>query len=134
MEKGRPTKYTNELAETICNRIANGESVRSIGRDDTMPVASTIFDWALHNDDFSEQYIKAKEIGAEVEAEEMDEIAINEEDVARAKLRIETKKWNLSKKLRKRFGDNVDVTTGGEKLPSPILNVIPTNNSNEQDN
>ena len=113
---GRPTIYTEKLANTILTRIATGESVRSIGRDDSMPVASTIFDWALHNEIFSEQYDKAKRIGAEIESEEMDEIAITEEDVARAKLRIDTKKWNLSKKLRKRFGDNVDITSGGEKL------------------
>lgn len=133
MAKGRPTIYSKELADAICERIANGESVRSIGRDETMPNASTIFDWALFNKDFSEQYVKAKEIGAEVEAEEMDEIARTEEDVARAKLRIDTKKWNLSKKLRKRFGDNVDVTSGGETLPTPILNVIRPNNSNAED-
>lgn len=30
---GRPTKYTKELADTICERLAMGESMRTIAKD-----------------------------------------------------------------------------------------------------
>ena len=108
MAGGRPTIYSEELATKICKRIAEGESVRRIALDDDMPNASTIHAWVLDNEEFSKQYDRAKSIGAEVESDEMDEIAIEEQDVQRAKLRIDTKKWNLSKKLPKRFGDKIN--------------------------
>ena len=117
---GRPSKYTKQLALDICSRISEGESVRSIALDDDMPMASTIHLWVLEDrEGFSVQYEEAKSIGAEVESDEMDVIAKDEGlDVQRAKLIIDTKKWNLSKKMPKRFGDNkaVDLTTGGEKI------------------
>lgn len=119
MPVGRPTIYTEELATQICSRIATGESVRSIAKDDKMPNASTIHAWVLDNDSFSKQYVRAKEIGAELEAEMIEEIAWDESlDVQRAKLITDVKKWNLSKKLPKRFGDKqfVDHTTKGDKI------------------
>jgi hypothetical protein len=115
--EGRPSKYNAELAAKICERISKGESIRSIGRDPDMPEANTIFEWSIHKDEFYVQYVKAKEAGAEIEAEECEEIARDESiDVARAKLIVDTKKWNLSKKLPKRFGDKIDITTAGESL------------------
>lgn len=113
----RPTKYTKELATDICARIAEGESVRSIAKDPEMPMASTIHLWVLEDrEGFSEQYAEAKQIGAEVESEEMDEIAKEHEDIQRAKLIIDTKKWNLSKKMPKRFGDKMDLTSDHKPL------------------
>lgn len=118
---GRPSIYSEELAAKILARIATGESVRSVSRDNEMPAMSTIFDWAINNTTFSEHYARAKQIGAEIEAEEIEEIArdINT-PVDRAKLIVDTKKWNLSKKLPKRFGDKNTLVTedeGGKTMP-----------------
>lgn len=123
---GRPTKYTKKLAETICARISEGESVRKIAMDSDMPNASTIHAWVLDNEVFSKRYAIAKAIGAEVESDEMDNIARTEKDVQRAKLIIDTKKWNLSKKLPQRFGDKNTVVTEdkeGNQMPIPIIQV-----------
>lgn len=133
MKVGRPTTYTEELATKICSRIAEGESVRSIARDNDMPNASTIHLWVLDNESFSKQYDKAKSIGAEVEADEIEEIARTMEDIQRAKLVTDVKKWNMSKKFPRRFGDKMDVTTGGEKLPTPIYGGISGHNGNKED-
>lgn len=117
MAGGRPTTYNDKLSKEIIKRISSGESVRSISRDNDMPNASTIHAWVLENDEFSKQYVKAKQIGAEIEAEEIDEIARDEDiDVSRAKLIIDTKKWNLAKKLPNRFGDKMDVTSDGKAI------------------
>lgn len=122
---GRPTIYSKELALKICARIAEGESVRSISLDDDMPNASTIHSWVLDNEVFSKQYEQAKSIGAEVESDEMDEIARNEEiDVNRGKLIIDTKKWNLSKKLPKRFGDKLDLDPNNKGLQPLLVQII----------
>ena len=133
---GRPTDYTVELGTEICARIASGESVRSIVKDNAFPSSSTIFRWLLDEDKkgFWEQYEKARNIQAEQLFEELLEIADNEEkDVMRNRLQIDTRKWYLSKVLPKKFGEKLDLTTKDKELPTPIINVLP-NHSNEQDN
>jgi len=74
---GRPTTYSPELSLKICSRIAEGESVRTIVKDEEMPSSSTIFRWLLDEDkkDFWEQYEKARNIQAELMFEELLEIA-----------------------------------------------------------
>lgn len=129
----RPSDYTSELAEAICLRLAEGESLRSICRDDVMPDKATVLRWIARHDVFRDQYVRAKEQGAEALAEEMFEIAddgsndwmeqldsegeaigykLNGEHVQRSKLRIDTRKWYLSKILPKKYGDRIqqDVT------------------------
>lgn len=131
----RPTTYTQELATQICARIAEGESVRSIVRDKEMPSSSSIFRWLLDEDkkEFWEQYEKARNIQAELMFEELLDIADDEEkDVMRSRLRVDTRKWYLSKVLPKKFGDKLDVTTKDKELPTPLLYVIRDNNSDAQ--
>ena len=112
----RPTKYTEDLARKICEFIAEGMSVRELCTHDAIPNASTIHAWVLDNEEFSKQYARAKGIGAEIEFEQLDDIAKNEEDVQRARLMIDTKKWALSKKIPKKYGDKMDVTSDGKAM------------------
>ena len=123
MTAGRPTDYTQELATSICSRIAEGESVRSIVRDKEMPSSSTIFRWLLDEDkkEFWEQYEKARNIQAENMFEELVEIADrSEQDVMRDRLRVDTRKWYLSKVLPKKFGDKVDLTSDGRAVQNIV--------------
>lgn len=143
MEAGRPTIYTDELGVEICKRIAEGESIRSIVKDDKMPSSSTIFRWLLDDEKkiFWEQYEKARNIQAELMFEELLEIAddgqndwvekeykdgssyvtLNTEHFGRSRLRVDTRKWYLSKVLPKKFGDKLDLTSGNKPIPAPIL-------------
>lgn len=41
--------------------------------------------------------------------------------------------WKLLSKLEDGYKDKLDVTTGGEKLPTPILGYVPTDNSSTED-
>lgn len=125
---GRPSDYTDELAELICLRLAEGESLRSVCRDDGMPSKQAVLRWLARNEQFRAQYVRAKEEGAEAIAEEMFDIAddgtndwmekldkdgeaigyqLNGEHVQRSKLRIDTRKWYLSKILPKKYGDRI---------------------------
>jgi hypothetical protein len=135
--KGRPTKYTEDLGTEICCRLANGESLRSICRDSKMPSRPTVLTWLLDTKkkDFLDQYEASRNIGISELFDQLIDIADTGEDVARDRLRVDTRKWYLSKVLPKVYGDKIDLTTDGKELPSPIiqLNVQP-NNSNEQDN
>lgn len=106
---GRPTIYNEELAQKILQRLKQGESARSIARDPDMPHQSTIFDWAIFHPIFSVQYNEAKDVGLEVRAEEIEEIANTMPDIQRAKLVTDVMRWNMSKLKPKRFGDRLDI-------------------------
>ncbi len=155
MEKGRPTIFNQELATKICDRIALGESTRTILKSEDMPASSAFYRWLTEEDkkDFKEQYEKACNARAELMFEELLEIAddgtndwmkknnkdgstftvIDSEHIQRSRLRVDTRKWYLSKVLPKKYGDKLDLSTLGKELPTPILggitNEIQRNNS-----
>jgi hypothetical protein len=134
-KNGRPTIYTDDLGTKICTRIANGESIRTMVKGKDMPSSSTIFRWLLDEEykSFWEQYEKARNIQAELMFEELIEIAdAKEADVMRDRLRVDTRKWYLSKIVPKKYGDKVDVTSGGKPMPLLNLNVL-RDDSNKED-
>ena len=102
---GRPSKYSEELADAICTRLAQGESMRSVCRDDDMPVMDTMWRWIREKEDFSEQYARAKQESADAIIEDILDIADEGEDVARDRLRIDARKWVASKLKPKKYGD-----------------------------
>jgi hypothetical protein len=118
---GRPTKFTQELADTICERIMNGESLRSIVTDEGMPNRSSVHKWLAENKAFSDQYARAKDNQADTLADEIMFIADNAEDVQKARLQVDTRKWIASKLKPKKYGDKLDMTTGGQKLEGLVI-------------
>ena len=59
---GRPTIFTETLAAKICQRIADGESIRAICSDPDMPSTTAIFRWIANGkyDGFRQLYEKGK--------------------------------------------------------------------------
>lgn len=111
---GRPTIYSDELAKEICMSIAKGKSVRHICKPEDMPAMSTIFLWLLDNDEFSEQYARAKTIQAMVMEEDIIEIVDGDGDVQRDKLRAETRKWLMTKLAAKKYGEKIQQEITGK--------------------
>lgn len=141
-ERGRPCLYTPEIAESLCTRLAQGESLRAICRDPDMPHESTVRSWALNlkgdYTEFATQYAMARRIGFESMADDLIEIAddseqdmietesgprMNSEFVARSRIRIDTRKWMLSKVLPKIYGDKLTLA-GDEDAPLKTVNRI----------
>lgn len=120
---GRPTDYTKDLADNICERLSLGESMREIARDESMPAMSTLFKWRREIAEFSEQYERAKAEQADAFEDMMLETARTEKDVQRARLIVDTMKWTASKLKPKKYGDKVDVTSNGESVVQFINNV-----------
>lgn len=141
----RPSKFSQAVADTICLRIAEGESLRAICSDDDLPVCSTVFKWLNERKEFAEQYARAREEQADFYAEQIIEIADEEvtmvkrskhsggapeddtEDnevevafdptaVARNRLRVDARKWYASKVAPKKYGDKLAVG-GADDLP-----------------
>lgn len=118
MSTGRPSKYSEKAADEICARLAEGESLRAICRDDHLPSESTVRQWALEDrEGFSARYTQARDIGLDCLADEVLEIADSgSDDVARDRLRFDARRWHLSKLAPKRYGEKVEVA-GDQQNP-----------------
>lgn len=118
----RPSKFTQKLADIICERIADGESLRLICQSDEMPARSSVFKWLSENKTFSDQYARAREAQADLLADEILSISddaardtidtengerANNEWIARSRLRVDARKWLASKMAPKKYGDKV---------------------------
>lgn len=140
-KKGRPTTYTQSLADEMCEYIASGYSMRKVCEMDKMPAMSTFFKWLREHDEFSKQYARACEERTEAMAEDIldiaddgtndtklitgkngDEYYVTDNDVIqRSKLRVDTRKWLMAKMKPKKYGDKIDMTSDGKALPTPII-------------
>jgi hypothetical protein len=136
---GRPSSFTQEVADAICLKLAEGLSLRTICLAEDMPSATSVFRWLADDSrtDFREQYARAREAQAERLAEEILTIAddgtadwtvgergqevLNAEAVARSRLRVDARKWLASKLAPKKYGEKIAVG-GADDLP-PVRSV-----------
>lgn len=110
MPAGRPSDYSAEVTSKILNRLAEGESLASICRIDEMPSYQTVYEWKQRHPEFAEKYAEARNVGLDHLADKLIDIADfeNEADTLRARLRVDTRKWYLSKLAPKRYGDRLE--------------------------
>lgn len=129
---GRHTKYSEQLAEKICERISTStDRLRKICSELGIDY-SNVKRWLLKYPEFRAQYSTAKELQADEIFDEMLEIAdddsddsiyvetqdkdgqgakrvMNSEFIQRSKLRVETRFKIASKLAPKKYGDKVEV-------------------------
>jgi hypothetical protein len=74
-KRGRPSNYSAEIASTICDRLAEGKSLRAICADAGMPDKATVFRWIGRHKEFRDRYAWAREAQADDILEEILEIA-----------------------------------------------------------
>ena len=120
---GRPSLYTQELADEICERLAEGESLRAICKDDHMPQEATVRAWAVQDvNNFYAQYAKSRDVALDSMVDGMLEIADDSDgDVNRDRLRVDTRKWYAAKLAPKRYGDKTHVEHSGNVSISGML-------------
>lgn len=144
MKAGRPSDYSDAMADMICTRIADGESLRSICSADDMPDKSTVFRWLAKHEEFATKYARAREVQADAIFDEMLDIADdgrndwmekrnadgeaigwqeNGEALRRSDLRIKTRQWMASKLQPKKYGDKLDLNHSGKVEVQPIINL-----------
>lgn len=132
----RSSAYTDELALEICSRIASGESLVRICKDERMPDITTVYRWLREQPDFREIYVIAREDQADTLGDEIKEISDetpiivklddNGEEVEvvfdaaaiqRQRLRVDARKFIAAKLKPKKWGDRTElVGAGGEPL------------------
>ncbi|MGQ0285847.1 terminase small subunit [Pasteurellaceae bacterium 22721_9_1] len=112
---GRPSSYMQEVADDICMLLAQGESLRKICERPSMPNKSTVIRWLKENSEFCDQYARAREMQADSLLDEMLDIAdcATPEDVQVAKLRVDSRKWYITKVAPKKYGDRVTQEISG---------------------
>ena len=120
---GRPTVYRDDLISKFLGRIMDGRGLVSVCRDPDMPSKSTIYEWLAdkEKDGFSDRYIKACKIRAEVIAENMidkiESVELDKDAIAQARLELDAKKWFLAKLHPTKYGDkteSVELNDDGE--------------------
>jgi hypothetical protein len=116
---GRPSSYTVEAAEQICEAIAAGGHLHVICAEEGMPSERTIHRWLQGSADFRQLYAHARERQQEVFAAEVVLIADTEPDPARARNRMDARKWHASKVAPKKWGDRIEVDAKVESSVGP---------------
>ena len=138
----RPVEYDEEVARKVCLMFAT-DTKMTLGRldnDPTLPTAMTIYDWLRTRPDFERFYARARDLQFDKQAEELAEIAARplvgtvtversggkdgdttevrtHDNVDRARLLVDTRKWLLSKQRPKKYGvQPIEVGDGNAPL------------------
>lgn len=152
MSAGRPTTYTPELGDIVCEGIASGKSLVRICEDESLPSPRSVYRWLREQEAFRQNYEVAKDDMADYMAEESIDIADNQASqvamvdevplvlngkpvmvtdsasVAHARLRIDTRKWYASKLKPKKYGEKVQTElTGSVEITSIRRTIVKPN-------
>ena len=120
------------LFDEICVRVSEGEALRNVLRAEDMPDKNTFYRWIRQDEAKREQYARAADERAEALFEDIIDIADNNTAdrcsdnaiaVQRDRLRVDSRKWIASKLNPKKYGDKVDVTSGGKEIKPQVLKI-----------
>jgi len=116
---GRPSTYTEELADEICERLVTA-SMRKVCQAEDMPHRSTVDRWMDANPAFAAKCARARIEQAEHNHDEMREIESRvlsgDLEPQAANVVLSNKRWRMEKLDGKRYGSKVDLTSAGDKL------------------
>lgn len=129
--QGGQTIYTREIADRICQQLSEGMTLNQICRQPGMPARPTVLLWAREDrDGFADRYAHGREMLLDHWADEAIDISddgsndymerqqangdtkmvYDREHVDRSKLRVDTRKWMLTKLKPERYGDKIEQT------------------------
>jgi len=116
------TNYTRDLADTICGRMTEGESLRAICRDPGMPSEGAVRGWAVRDvDGFGERYRAARLLLLEAWADQIVDIADEADlDPRDRQIRVHTRQWLMSKLAPRRYGDRL-LHSGDPENPLRVM-------------
>lgn len=128
-----PIEVINAKSEAICALIEQGVSNTKATNMLGIP-HSTFFDWRIAHEHIAERYKRAMEQRIMLKFESIeDDYSVVPQVTDRGnvdngfvqwqKLRIESKKWELSKLAPHLFGDKLDITSQGDKVTQPTINI-----------
>src|SRR5829696_3442122 len=118
----KPEYDKTKTVALICERMNNGKSLRAVLRQDGMPDKTTFLRW-LDEDEggaLRTQYARAREGLGDEYADELREVAFNDQDDANSRrVKLDALKWMASKLHPRRYGDKVDLGRGQSENLAP---------------
>lgn len=119
---GRPSTYSEETGQDICQHIAQGGSLRDWCDIEGHPHFSTVYDWLEREEVFADAYARARERQAHNDADRLNQlarrVADGELDPNAARVAADILKWTASKRLSRAYGDKVTV---GNDSNAPLI-------------
>jgi hypothetical protein len=121
---GRPPELTEKQIDELLQALTDGAPLSSIVEGDQWPSYRSVFRRLEKDDEFRQRYDRARAIQAERWADELITLAnslpedATVEQIAATRLKIDTLKWIIGKRLPKVYGD----------APSSSVNLTTTNN------
>lgn len=120
---GRPTNYTEELGQEICQNMIEGKSLARVCKELEINYR-TVFNWLKDKDksEFLQQYMHARAERADFLADDILDIA--DDNTLQAddrRIRIDARKWYAGKLKPKKYGDKLEI--GGDE-DKPIIHEI----------
>jgi hypothetical protein len=107
---GRPSSYTDEVADIICERMMNGENMSQICADPMMPSRAAVYRWRASRPDFDARCARAREALAEFLLDKIEAMAdaTDETNVNSMRLKISTAQWRAEKMAPRIYGPRVN--------------------------
>jgi hypothetical protein len=161
-----PHAIDRSVIDTVLEKLVEGNSLRSICAEEGMPAMATFMRWLAEEgeegDKLRERYAHAREAQAETIAEDIltiadeectmvkaskhgssddgdgeTEVIFDATAVARNRLRVDARKWLLSKLVPKKYGDKVQTELTGAgggaiEVASTVTFVQPKNREDDQ--
>lgn len=122
-QMARPSSYTAEIADILCERIAKGEALHRVCDEQGMPSTSMVYRWLDAHEDFRDKYARAREMQADLMAAQTVTIADEAEDANLARLRVDARKWYASKLQPKKYGDKIAQEVTGNMALTVVTGV-----------
>src|SRR3990172_11034129 len=135
---GRPTLYTDKLADEICAEVIKQPfSIHRIcTENEAFPDSATVYRWLAKHEYFRDSYAWAKEGQSDLLRDEIIDISDdtandtltitnkkgesydveNREWVNRSKIRTDNRRWLCERLSPTKYGTRVDLTSGGKEI------------------
>lgn len=115
----RPSEYTEEAGNRICDAIIEGAALYKLCEQDDFPGERTVYQWIDRHPEFAQKYARARELQQDREADKIVVIADEAKDANIARLQIDARKWRASKLAPKKYGERMDMNLSGTVQTMP---------------
>lgn len=115
MSVGRPSIFSEAVADAICEWLLEGKSLRWICGQDDMPSRATVLRWQGSNPDFEAKCARAREMQADL----MDDLILDTAENCTAetaqadRVKIAAYQWRAEKLKPKKYGTRSQVELSG---------------------
>lgn len=117
--------YDKAQADSICDLVAEGQNLFTIGKLEGFPPRWRIYEWFKEVPDFADNYARAREDRADWRSARIDDVTgqvlTGQLDPAAARVVIDAEKWQAGKEKPKVYGDKQDITSDGKAIKGAVI-------------